>query len=126
MKIALTIPDELYDHFVKKHGVSKAHQVMRQTLEHFKDVDETDRYLVLAGDDRRAIEAIFQTTMDTPAKFIKVLKNMSTAQLGPVEIAFTDDELQRLKAQAVFHGRTLDQYITETATELKNRMMETC
>lgn len=124
MIVNLKLSDELFEHYVKKFGLPKAYLVLKQAAEYFKNIDLNERYLIIAGDERRELEAIFQTTLDTPAKLIKLLKNMNTFKLGDVEIAFSDDELARLHAQAGFHGRTMDQFVYEMAKEIKDRMLE--
>ena len=125
MKLQFNVSDDLFEHFVKLYGIPGCYARMRKILEEMKDVTPEDRYLVISGDGRRAIEAVFQTTLDTPQKLATLVKNMSTVKIGNIEIGFTSDELARIDAQAGFHGRTRETYITEMATELKNRMLET-
>lgn len=124
MVINLKIPDELFEHYVKKFGLPRSYQIMKMAVEQYKDVDLNDRYLMLAGDDRRAVEAVLGTTIETPAKLIKLISNMNHFKIGDVQVNFTDDELARLSMQATFHGRTMDTYIREMASEIKDRMLE--
>lgn len=126
MKINLSIPDELFEIYVKKFGLPAAYNRMRQAIEIFKDVEASDRAIVVAADNRRAIEAVFQTTIDDAPKLVKLIQNMSRVSLGNVNMEFSSDQLARMEAQAGFHGRTLEQYIRETVKELKETMLERC
>lgn len=125
MQLNLKLEDKLYDHYLQKFGSPMHYRAMKRAVEAFKDIDTgKDRFLLLHGDDRRAIEAIFQTTLDDPAKLIKLIKNMCTFKIGEVEVQFTSEQLARMDMQAKFHGRTTEQYIKETVTELLARFME--
>lgn len=124
MKINLSIPDELFETYVKKFGLPAAYNRMRQAIEIFKDVEVSDRAIVVAADNRRAIEAIFQTTIDDAPKLVKLIQNMNTIKLGNVEMGFTAEEYARLQMQATFHGRTLETFVREMVMELKDMMLE--
>jgi hypothetical protein len=124
MKFNISMPDELFEHYVVKYGLPNAYTRMRQAIEICKDIEASDRVVLIAGDNRRAIEAVFQTTADSAEKLVKLIQNMNTVQLGNVEMSFSEDQLQRLKAQAGFHGRTIETYIRETVDELKAAMLE--
>lgn len=124
MKIALTIPDELFEIYVKKFGLPKAYAVMRGAIDTFKDVDQNDRFLFLAGDKRREVEAVLGTTVDTPERLAKLVKNMCTVKIGNIEHSFTSEELARLSAQAGFHGRTLEVFMQEMIKEIVDMMLE--
>ncbi len=124
MKFNISIPDELFETYVKNYGLPAAYGRMRQALELCKDIQASDRVILVSGDNRRAIEAIFQTTVDSAEKLVKLTQNLNSVHLGNVSMDFSEDQLQRLKAQAGFHGRTTEQYIRETVTELKEAMLE--
>lgn len=124
MKVNITIPDELYEVYIKKFGVPNAFARMRAAIEAFQGVDKNDRVILIASDDRRAIEAVFQTTIDNSAKLVKLIQNLNVVKLGNVEMSFTADELARIEMQAAFHGRTPDVFTREMVEELKLRMME--
>lgn len=124
MMINLKMPDSLFEHYVKQWGVPGLYPKLVQAIELCKDIEKSDRALLLTGDARRAVEAVFQTTLDTPEKLVKLVQNLSRVSIGGVDMAFTSDELERLKMQATFHGRTLEVYIKETVQELRGMMLE--
>ncbi len=124
MKVNITMPDSLFEDYVIRFGLPAAYGRMREAIEAYKDVKKDDRTVLLAGDARRALEAVFQTTIDSAEKLVKLTQNMNTVKLGNIEMEFSQDQLERLKAQAGFHGRTLEVYIRETVEELKAAMLE--
>jgi len=124
MKFNISIPDELFESYVKRYGLPAAYSRMRQALELCKDIESNDRVFLVGGDNRRALEAVFQTTLDSASKLVKLTQNMNTVKLGNVDMQFSEDQLQRLKMQASFHGRTTEQFIKETVTELAAAMLE--
>ena len=123
MKVNVTVSDDLYEKYVRKFGVPNCFARMRAAIECFQDVDPNDRYLFLAGDDRRAVEAILGTTADDGQKLARLIKNMATVKIGGIEHSFTAEELARIDAQAGFHGRDRETYIKETVAELVGIML---
>lgn len=124
MKINLSIPDPLAEKYINQFGLPGAYNQMRRALEAFQDVQKSDRWLFVAGDERRRVEAIFQTTMDDAKKLATSVENLSKFRIGGIDIQFTTDELARIDMQAQFHGRTRDQFVREMAEAIKARMLE--
>lgn len=124
MKINVTIPDEVYEVYIHKYGVAKMREKMTSAIVAFKDVDDKDRYIFLAGDDRRAVEAIFETTIGDGKQLAKLCQRLRNVGLGDVQIPFQSDELERLKMQAGFHGKSLDNFISDLAQEIKLQILD--
>ena len=124
MKLSITIPDDVYELYVKKYGVKQAYHYMRKAVELFKDMDETDRYLFLVGDDRRAVEAIFQTTLDSGKKLAKLCQRLQNVEISGTHVDFNTEELERLQMQATFHGKDLKTFIHDLAVEIKTQILE--
>lgn len=124
MKVNITMPDSLFEEYVVKFGLPAAYAKMREAIEAFRSVKKDDRIVMLAGDERRAIEAVFQTTVDDAKKLVRLCQNMNTVKVGGVEMAFSADQLERLAAQASFYGRTTQEYIREQVDEIKAAMLE--
>jgi hypothetical protein len=124
MILQFKIPDDTYEKYVKTHGVQGALAQMRLAVEHFKDIQKDDRVIFVTGDDRRALEAVYQQTIDDGKDLVRLAKNMNTCKLGGVDMEFTQAQLERLSAQAGFHGRTPETYIRETVAELAATMLE--
>lgn len=124
MKVNLHVSDDTFELYTLKFGLPGLYNKMKEAIEAYKNVDKADRVVLLAGDQRRAIEAVFQTTIDNPDKLVRLIQNMSRVSLGGIQMDFTADQLERMAAQAGFHGRTLETYMRETVDELKAAMLE--
>lgn len=124
MKINITIPDSTFDIYAEKYPGPKVYDKFKEAIELCKDIEVNDRVLILNGDTRRALEAIFQTTMDTTEKLLRQTKMLNEVSIQDVAMEFSPEELTRIDAQAGFHGRTRKQFIIEMATEIKNAMLE--
>ncbi len=123
MKLSFNVPDQVYEKYVVKFGVSGAYQRMRKVLEEMQDVDPSDRYILVAGDDRRAIEKIFQTTIETASGLAKKVARLNAVNIEGARMDFTSDELERIRDQASFHGRTFEAFLIEMLSEMKDRML---
>lgn len=124
MKISLTIPDSLFEHYVQKYGIPGCYTRIRQGMELLKDVPANDRVLFIDPDRRRALEAVFQIPIADAEHLVKETEKMNRVRIGDVQITFDHGELARMKEQAGFHGRTFEVFATEMATEIKDRMLE--
>lgn len=124
MKVNITIPDELYETFVKKYGVPKCFSRMRQILNEMKDVPDGERYIILSGDDRRAIEAIFDKPVQDSKELAKLVKRLNAVNVHGQVMDFTVDELERIDTQAQFHGKTREDFIQWMIRDLKDMMLD--
>lgn len=124
MIINLKIEDALYDRYLTNFGAPKHYAQMKRAIEEFSGIKFADRALILHGEGRKAVEAEFQTTLDSAEKLLSLVKSLKMVKIHGVEINFTPDELARLEMQAKFHGRTTDGFIREIITEIKDRMLE--
>lgn len=127
MKVTLTLDDTLYAKLKKQakiHTDEGTREEIKARLQRFADIPSKDRTIVLAGDDRRELEAIFGVSFDNPKDLIRRAHLMSTATIEGVEMHFTDDELFRIKTQASFFGKTAKEYLEEQVLEISGRMLE--
>lgn len=118
------ITDTLFEHYVKKYGIPKCYQAMKRAVDCFKDVDESDRFIFVAGDDRRAIEAVLQRTVDDAASLRKHIERLNKVEIGGAQVEFSVDELERIDQQAKFHGKTRKELVEWMATDMKKQMLE--
>lgn len=124
MIINLKIEDSLYDKYLTNFGAPRHYSQMKRAIEEFSNIKFADRTLILHGDDRRALEAEFGTTLDDGKKLLKLVKNMKMVKIHGVEVNFDDAELARIEMQAKFHGRSTETFIAEMIAEIKDRMLE--
>lgn len=124
MQLNLKIPDALYDKYLTRFGSPKHYVAMQNALKSFADVAEHDRFLLISGDVRREIEAVFQIPMESPEDLVKNIKKLNRVKIGGIDMTFDPEELARIDMQASFHGRTRQQYITEMVQEIKDSFLE--
>lgn len=121
MKITLNIPDEVFETYEKQGVTPNKTYTPKEEIEarivRFAGVSRHDRALIVQGDDRKKLEEFFQTTVETPERLLKFIKNMGMVKIGHVERVFTPDELLRLETQAKFHGWTSEKFIELTVNE---------
>jgi hypothetical protein len=109
MKIEVELSDTAVAGIVKRAGAR---------------VRPAEREMIITGDDRRALEAVFKTTITDGTELIKHVRGMATIKIGKVEHTFAPDELARLQMQATFHGNTLEGFIKNMIEEIAGRMLE--
>lgn len=124
MIVKLTLDDLLFEQYEKKYSSPNCYKKMKDAIEAFKDVEIYDRVLLINGEARRALEAVFGTTIDNVGKLVRLSMQLNRFSIQGVEVTFTPDQLARLDAQAGFHGRTREVYIREMVEELKSRFMD--
>jgi len=118
------IADSLFEAYVTKYGIPGCYQAMKRAVECFKDVDKSDRYIFVSGDDRKAIEATFQVTFDDSKKLRTWIERLNKVEISGCAVEFTVDELERVDQQAKFHGKTRKEFVEWMAADLKSQMLE--
>jgi len=116
MKLTIDIPDDLYELY-EKQALTTGKEEVENRLLRFKDVPRDDRALVIFGDQRRQLEGIFQTTLESFDRLIAQIKNLGSVKIGPIERVFTPSEIIRLQDQARFHGWSEVDYMKLTVDE---------
>ena len=119
MKVELTIKDDLYERLRKVAGAKKDERMVVNTeikriLETFVGVGHGDRYVLVEGDDRRKLEAIVQTTINSSDELVKKIQNMSIFGIGDATRPLTDGESIQLRETASFWGQTPAEFIMTT------------
>jgi hypothetical protein len=124
MIINLKIPDSLYEDYLKQYGNPQHYKKMKDHLELLKDVPVNDRIIVLYGDIRKKIEAVFQCIIKDGEQLSHEINKLNKVKIQGIEIEFNPEELARIDAQAAFHGRSREVYLKEMLTEIKDTFLE--
>ncbi len=82
-----------------------------------------ERIITLKGKHRQAIEALFQTTIESPEQLVDKVRRLCLVKINGVEYTFTADELARFEMQAKFHGRTTEIFMAEMMQNVVGRML---
>lgn len=110
MQIQIDLPEQTVAQVVKRHLAAQP--------------KSPDRSILVLPDDRRAIEAVFQTTVADGADLARRVAALASVQIGGVSVEFSTEELARIDMQAQFHGRTREVFVREMITEIKWSMLE--
>lgn len=131
MKISVNIPDSTYQKYLLLHKAKTEEEVkslIQARLATWADklvlADPSDRTFFITGDERRAMEAVIGTTVDSAADLIKRLHALSAVKVGVLEYHLSPGESIRLTEQAKFHGWTPDAFFQNTCQEIFDRFME--
>ena len=117
MKLELQLEDEVYERLAQQVGKKQvAAEILRRAAV-LDPVAKDDRVVLLHGADRRAVEKILQTTLETSTQLVREMQNLSVLKIGTIERHFTASELVRLRDQAMFHGWTVDKFLELTSDE---------
>lgn len=121
MKVTFTVPDELYDIYLKqaKHDPKKVTAEMKARLERYALAGGPDRPLILTGDHRRALEDILETTIDSAEEIVTMCQRLSRINLGEVVCDFSVSELETMQQQAQFMGETMEEYFVRHAEDFR-------
>jgi hypothetical protein len=123
MKVTITVPDEQYDQFTKEAETASkwkavtTQEVIEAKLTRFAAIPNSERALVVWGPDRLKLEAVFQTTVETPERLYNMIRNVATLKIGVVERVFSPSEVIRLQDQARFHGWSEEKFLKLTSEE---------
>ena len=126
MKLTLSLDDDLFDAYkaMGTGAIQSTTAAIVSQLRRFASVSPHDRALVLYGDDRRAVEAVFQISISTGAELAKRIQGLAKFQIGDVIRPFTEGELITLAEQARFHGRAPADYARMVADDVVARTLD--
>jgi hypothetical protein len=117
MELKIQIPDDLYSRL--KAANNGQHERVQKKIaglvEEFHNVGSDGyRYFVVDGANRRAIEKVFQTTIETADQLVRKVQNLSRVGIGDVHRPLTDGESIQLESQASFWGVPPSEFIQQT------------
>jgi hypothetical protein len=126
MKLQIDVSEKAYEMLLERaptkdsKGVEK---VAAKVVERFGDVPESDRIVVLRAPTRRALEAIFQTTIDSPEDLVAKVQKLSSLGLGPITRALTAGESLTLREQARFHGFSVEEWYNTVCNQIIEELL---
>lgn len=126
MKLTIDVSEKAYEVLLERASTKDSRGVEKvagRVVERFGDVPDSDRILILRAPARRAIEAIFQTTVDSPEDLVDKVKRLSSVGLGPVTRALTTGESIALKEQAFFHGKTVEEWFETVCNQIIEELL---
>lgn len=126
LKVKADVEQPTYEQLLKRAATKDdkgVGEIITKTLARFADVPDSDRVLIIRAPERRKIEEIIQTTLETPEQLVNLVRNLVMVQIGPVEYPLSPAQAIALKEQAAFHGWDVQQYIKMTTDRVFNELL---
>jgi hypothetical protein len=126
MMMTLVLDDAMYAAFKEQAKERTGPGVEREVLRRLKEtleVPRNDRLVLVYGDQRRELEAQFDTTINSPADLVSKVRHLAMFKVGDVEVPLTAGQAALLGEQARFHGKDLQTYMRETAVQIVNELI---
>lgn len=110
MRVTIDLPDDLFENLVAhcpeaKPDKAAVNREIRGRLERLTEVNlKHDRWFIVGGDDRRKLEAIFQTSVVDSADLAKRTERLNQFGLGDLVRPMTDGEALMVQERAGIYG----------------------
>lgn len=101
MVVNLSIPDELYAHYVTQNPQNPGKAMVKQ-LKRFAGVKPGDRAITVFGDDLAELQRVAARSVETPKQVIKLVEDALTCKGEGIEIRLTDGQRGRIRQDAKF------------------------
>lgn len=101
-------------------GISAA---AAKVLGRFADVPQSDRVIILRAPERRQLEEVVGTTLDSPAHLVDFVRRLSAVKIGEVAYPLTVGQTIALTEQARFHGWPVQEYIKLTTDKVMEELL---
>jgi hypothetical protein len=114
MRVKLDIPDDLWERFASP-GMSydEVKATIVSNLQTFSKYPITNRALVFSLDELAEIQTLLNSAVTSPRELIKAVGALITCSMEGVQVKFDPMQLETMREQAQFMGRTLPEYIAE-------------
>jgi hypothetical protein len=125
--MAITVPlkvkDETDQIYLGRNPTNR-YKEMEKTLETFKDLDPSRRYLIITPEMLKTIEDHLKLQIGSPEELLALLKRLTSYQVGGIEVALNETQLQVLSDRAKYWNREDPQaYVKEELTKALNHMV---
>jgi hypothetical protein len=117
MVVTLSMPDELYQTYVKMNPANPAKGIVKQ-LERFQDIQQDRRVVFIYGPDLVEMQRLAGRTVESPEQVVALVKDALSINVGDFKVALTEGQRKRLKQNAHFFGRTPEEYGSEQVKEI--------
>ncbi len=117
MVLTLSIPDELYQDYVKINPQNPHKAIVRQ-LERFKTALPSDRGIWVTGKELSEIQRAAGRQVETPEDIERLVTEALKLNFDGIDLKLTAGQRARLTQDATFWGRNPNDYASEIAKEL--------
>ncbi len=116
MVVTLSIPDDLYQDYVKMNP-QNPHKNMVKQLERFKKIPLASATLVFSPDDMKRLTKTVQLSVESPSQLLDILEKALSLEIDSVKITLSEGQRKRLESNANFFGKTVPEFLSAQAKE---------
>ncbi len=116
MVVTLSIPDDLYQAYVKMNP-QNPHKNMVKQLERFKEIPLASATLVFSPDDMKRLTKMTQLSIESPEQLLDILEKTLSLEIDSVKITLSEGQRKRLASNANFMGKTVPEFLSARAKE---------
>ncbi len=116
MVVTLSLPDELYQEYVK-FNPANPHKAIVKQLERFKDAKQSDRGIWVTGKELEEIQRSAGRSVETPKDIQSLITEALQLKFEGFSVSLSAGQRARLRQDAGFWGKTPEAYASEIARE---------
>lgn len=107
--ISISIPDELYETFVKQNPQNPSKAIVRH-LDKFKSYSFADRAIMLTGEDLAEVQRAAGRTVETPKEVVSLVREALSIKVEGMGVELSEGQRSRLKQMAAFFNQSPEAY----------------
>lgn len=112
MVVNLSIPDDLYAHYVEMNKQNPGKAMVKQ-LKRFADVKPGSRCIVVFGDELAELTRLAEKSVETPQDLVKLVSKALHVRGEGVSVKFTEAQRNRMRQDAKFWQKDPGVYASE-------------
>lgn len=123
VKTSVNLPESLFEQYKKIAGSKPVNNILEAQLQRYVDIPANERILIVAGQDRVALEALFGGIhILTVPDLIARIKRLCNVKFGEVDIPLTAAEAEEIDNRARRNNRTPQEEVEWMIKSLKPYM----
>lgn len=99
--VTLRVPDETLEKYKQMHP-SNPSLAMENQLKKYQEVSYKERNVILPGEARRELEAIYGTSIESPSAFVGWVKRLVTISVEGLEFSLKAGQRKTIEGEASF------------------------
>jgi len=120
MILTISIPDKVYKQYVE-HDTNDPSRAIERTLLRYAETGPAGRALTLPKETLAELEKIFQTTFETPAELLNLIKRLVSFSVEGAEFTLSPSQMKRISSSAEFFKQSTQEFLKGTiSTSLRN------
>jgi len=101
MVVNLSVPDDLYAHYVEMNKQNPGKAMVKQ-LQRFSEIRPGARAIVISGDELAELQRLAEKSVETPKDIVKLVSQALHVEEEGVKVKFTEQQRNRMRQDAKF------------------------